>query len=51
MTDEPIGGPLVLRHWTKGRGGDFWKPDDYDVFSGDRKIGRILALVCRQTNR
>ena len=41
MTDELLGGPLVLRHWSKGRGGDFWGPDDYDVITRDgRDIGR-----------
>jgi hypothetical protein len=39
---EPIGGPLTLRHWSKGRGGDFWGPGDYDVMSGSKVVGRIF---------
>jgi hypothetical protein len=40
--EEPVGGWLVLRHWTKGRSGDFWGPDDYDVIWNGRDVGRIF---------
>jgi hypothetical protein len=39
--EEPIGGTLVLRHASKRSSGS-WRPDDYDVSSGDRGIGRIF---------
>jgi len=37
---EPLGGRLVLRH-TSNRSSGTWGPDDYDVMSGGRDIGRI----------
>jgi hypothetical protein len=40
-TPNPHGGPLTLRHASKRRSGT-WGPDDYDVFAGDRDIGRIF---------
>ena len=41
MSDEPVGGPLVLRHASKRKSGT-WGPDDYDVIDGyGRHIGRI----------
>jgi hypothetical protein len=41
VSDEPAGGPLVLRHASKRSSGT-WGPDDYDVFAGDWDIGRIF---------
>jgi len=39
---QPIGGPLVLRHASKRKGGP-WGPDDFDVITSDgRDIGRIF---------
>src|SRR5262249_7948314 len=38
---QPIGGPLVLRHARKRRGLARGQ-DDYDVMSGERVIGRIF---------
>ena len=32
MSEDPIGGPLVLRHASKRSSGT-WGPDDYDVIS------------------
>ena len=41
MSDEPIGGPLVLRHAGKRTSGT-WGLDDYDVIDIRRRdIGRI----------
>jgi hypothetical protein len=40
-SEEPTGGLLVLRHASK-RSSGAWGPDDYDVFAGDRDIGRIF---------
>jgi hypothetical protein len=42
MTAEPAGGWLVLRHWSKGRRGGPWSPDDYDVMWKGCDIGRIF---------
>jgi hypothetical protein len=39
--EEPIGGPLVLRH-ASTRSPETWGPDDYDVIQGGRDIGRIF---------
>lgn len=33
---------LTLRRADKHRLGGPWDPDDYDVFDGDRHIGRIM---------
>jgi hypothetical protein len=41
VSDEPIGGPLVLRHASKRNSGT-WGPDDYDVIQDGRDIGRII---------
>jgi hypothetical protein len=49
--DEPIGGQLTLRHWTNGRAGDFWGPDDYNVMSGGRAIGRIFRSATAPADR
>jgi len=41
---QPIGGPLVLRHASKRKGGP-WGPHDYDVITSDgRDIGRIFPF-------
>jgi len=37
---EPLGGRLVLRQ-TSNRSSGKWSPNDYDVMSGGRDIGRI----------
>jgi hypothetical protein len=39
--EDPIGGPLVLRHASKRKSGT-WGPDDYDVIQDGRDIGRIF---------
>jgi hypothetical protein len=37
--------PPVLRRANKsGRGGGPWKDEDYDVFDGDRRVGRIFQI-------
>jgi hypothetical protein len=41
VSEEPIGGPLVLRHASKRKSGT-WGPDDYDVIHDGRRIGRIF---------
>jgi hypothetical protein len=42
VSEDPIGGPLVLRHASKRKSGT-WGPDNYDVVdSGGRVIGRIF---------
>jgi len=33
---------LTLKHASKSRPSGTWSNDDYDVFDGDRHIGRIL---------
>ena len=33
---------LTLKRATKFRSGGPWDDDDYDVFDGDRRIGRIM---------
>jgi hypothetical protein len=33
---------LTLKRASKHRAGGPWDADDYDVYDGDRKIGRIL---------
>ena len=33
---------LVLKRASKSRPGGPWDADDYDVFDGDRHVGRIL---------
>lgn len=33
---------LVLRDANSHRGGGDWGPDDYDVFDGNRDVGRIF---------
>jgi hypothetical protein len=33
---------LLLKRASKSRPGGPWSDDDYDVFDGDRHIGRIL---------
>ena len=39
--DEPLGGPLVLRHASRSISRT-WEPDDWDVVNADgRDIGRI----------
>src|SRR5215216_68025 len=41
VSEEPAGGPLVLRHASKRSSGT-WGPDDYDLIdSRGRDIGRI----------
>jgi len=39
--DEPLGGTLSLHHGSTRSSGTFG-PDDYDVMSGNRIIGRIF---------
>lgn len=41
MSEAPIGGPLTLRHASKRSSGT-WSPDDWDVMSGGRVVGRIF---------
>ena len=33
---------LTLKHATKSRPDGIWSDDDYDVFDGERLIGRII---------
>jgi hypothetical protein len=33
--------PLTLRRASVSRKGGVWKDDDFDVFDGDRRIGRM----------
>ena len=33
---------LVLKRANKSRGGSHWSDDDYDVYDGERVIGRIM---------
>ncbi len=33
---------LTLRRASKHHSGGPWDPDDYDVFEGDRHVGRIM---------
>jgi hypothetical protein len=33
---------LILKRASKSRPSGPWSDDDYDVFNGDRRIGRIL---------
>ena len=44
MSEDPIGGPLVLRHASKRSSGT-WGPDDYDVISNGWAISNALARV------
>jgi hypothetical protein len=36
---------LTLKRASKSRPGGTWSDDDYDVFDGDRHIGRILNAL------
>jgi len=43
MNEEPVGGPLVLRHASKRSDGPSGIPDDWDVIDSDgRDLGRIF---------
>jgi hypothetical protein len=35
---------LILKRASKSRPDGEWSDDDYDVFDGDRRIGRILLV-------
>ena len=37
---------LTLKRASKHRAGGPWSEDDYDVFDGDRHVGRILWTSC-----
>jgi hypothetical protein len=36
---------LVLRRANASRKGGHWSDDDYDVFDGDREVGRIYCVT------
>jgi hypothetical protein len=36
--------PLILRRASASRKGGPWQHEDYDVFDGDREVGRIYRL-------
>ena len=42
---------LVLKRASKHRPGSQWSDDDYDVFDGDRHIGRIMWTHAAPTDR
>jgi hypothetical protein len=51
VSEDPIGGQLVLRHASKRSSGT-WGPDDYDVIdSQGRDIGRIVKEPGRSDDR
>jgi hypothetical protein len=50
MTTAPISDPLTLRRPRDGRA-TAGNPDDYDVLSGDRAVGRIFRSSCAPQDR
>ena len=42
---------LILKRASKSRPGGQWSDDDYDVFDGDRHIGRILWTHAAPSDR
>jgi hypothetical protein len=41
---EPAPWHLVLRHANVSRISGSWQDEDYDVFDGDREVGRVYRL-------
>src|SRR5260370_34187986 len=42
--------PLVLRRANVSRPGGSWSEDDFDVFDGDRSVGRVYCLDAQAGN-
>src|SRR5260370_24906604 len=42
--------PLVLRRANVSRPGGSWSEDDFDVFDGDRSVGRVYCVDAQAGN-